>query len=139
MTHNSKIFIAMIPNAGLLSIEARLGYYRGDYEGTSKNPRHQANFMEEGNFGVPCESGRADVFHRQSPNPMPMARAARTISPSGLTDLRWPIAWATSTETIEPPCRATILPKPPAAITSTAATPKRVARMRSKSEGVPPR
>src|SRR5260370_26629959 len=138
MRNNSKIFIAMIPNAGLLSIEARLGYYRGDYEGTSKKLRHQANFLEEGDFGVPCESDRADFFHRQSPNPMPMARAARTSSPFGLTDFRWPIAWATSTETIDSPWSATILPKPPAAIRSTAATPKRVARMRSKGESVPP-
>src|SRR5258708_37407509 len=109
MRHNSKIFIAMIPNAGLLSIEARLGYYRGDYEGTSKKLRHQANFLEEGDFGVPCESDRADFFHRQSPNPRPMARAARTSSPFGLTDLRWPGAWGTSSWTNGPPRQATIL------------------------------
>src|SRR6202167_5796408 len=75
----------------------------------------------------------------QSPKPMPMALAVRTTSPFGFTDFRWPMAWAMSTETTDSPRRATIMPKPPAEIRSTAATPKRVARMRSKGEGVPPR
>jgi hypothetical protein len=48
-----------------------------------------------------------------------MARAVRTSSPLGFTDLRWPTG-------IESPCSATIMPKPPEAIRSTAATPKRV-------------
>ena len=75
----------------------------------------------------------------QSPKPMPMALAVRTTSPFGFTDFRWPMAWAMSTETTDSPRRATIMPKPPAAMRSTAATPKRVASMRSKGEGVPPR
>jgi hypothetical protein len=69
---------------------------------------------------------------------MPIALAVLTNSPFGFTDLRCPMAWATSTETIDSLRRATIIPKAPAAIRSAAAAPKRVARIRSNGEGVPP-
>ena len=43
------------------------------------------------------------------------------------------------TRTISPPWSATIIPNAPSCTASTAATPKRVARTRSKADGVPPR
>jgi hypothetical protein len=59
----------------------------------------------------------------QSPKLIPIARAARTISPAGSTVLIFPTASAIATAQIDSCCRQTIFPKPPVAIESTALTP----------------
>ena len=69
---------------------------------------------------------------------MPTARAVRTMLPQASTILVSPTASSSVTDSISPARRQTMRPKSPRATSSTASTPKRVARMRSKGLGEPP-
>src|SRR5213595_1846283 len=68
-----------------------------------------------------------------------MERAVSTNWSCGSTIFKCPMASAMSTASMRPLRKQTIFPKLPWAIRSTAATPKRVPRMRSNGVGEPPR
>ena len=72
------------------------------------------------------------------PKQIPMARAVGANSPSGLTAFIMPTASAICTASTRSPPRHTIFPKSRFAMSSTTATPKRVARIRSNGVGEPP-
>jgi len=74
-----------------------------------------------------------------SPKTVPMARAAATRSPSGFTSFGLQSTSAIVTRSIRSPLSAAMTLESPWISASTAATPKRVASIRSNGVGEPPR
>src|SRR6185369_14920919 len=89
--------------------------------------------------GYPGNWQPATGNYLPSPNDTPRLLAVITICPSGSTYFGFDTASLIFTSTISSPRRATIFPNFFWPIRSAAALPKRLARMRSKAIGEPPR
>ena len=102
-----------------------------------RNPRRRRGPGPARVIAVASAPGVKDRI--QSPREIPRARAVRVRLPSGVTVFSRPTALAIGTEPTCCPVNATIFPKSPAAISSTATAPNIEQSTRSNVVGLPPR